>query len=75
MFLNSAQDNYNTEEEDEWNDDLFLDILESMQLLPRGLGGGSSEKIAPPPEAQDTPPALPPKPQVRIQSLYYAVRL
>lgn len=67
------------------NDDLFLGIVESiqsMQLLPRGLAGGG-EKTAAPPETQDTPPppppkpppatkpAVPPKPQVRIQTVSF----
>lgn len=38
------------------------DILESIQLLPRGLGGGGGEKTALLPETQDIPPPLPPKP-------------
>ncbi|XP_071759881.2 ranBP-type and C3HC4-type zinc finger-containing protein 1 [Centroberyx gerrardi] len=37
-------------------------IMESMSLVPRGLGGGGGEKIAPPPETPQTPPPLPPKP-------------
>lgn len=46
-----------------------------MQLFPRGLGGGGGEKTAPPPETQHIPPpppkpAVPPKPQVRIQPLH-----
>lgn len=36
-------------------------IIESIHLFPRGAGGG--EKTAPLPEAQHTPPPLPPKPR------------
>ncbi len=69
-----------------WNVNLLLGILESMQsmhLLPRGLGGDGGEKTAPPPETQHTPPPLlpkppiatkppvPTKPQVRIHTLHH----
>lgn len=40
--------------------DSIMDSMQSMQLLPRGLGGGGGEKAAPP-EAQQTPPPLPPR--------------
>ncbi|XP_041800215.1 ranBP-type and C3HC4-type zinc finger-containing protein 1 isoform X1 [Chelmon rostratus] len=53
----------------------IVESMESMQLLPRGLGGAGGEKTAPPPETLPvlpkpitaTKPAVPPKPPPKPQ--------
>ncbi|XP_045884531.1 ranBP-type and C3HC4-type zinc finger-containing protein 1-like [Micropterus dolomieu] len=46
----------------------IVESMESMQLLPRGLGGGGGEKTAPPPDTEQAPPPpLLPKPPTRTK--------
>lgn len=60
-----------------------MESMQSLQLLPRGLGEGGGEKTGLPPEYQLIPPPLPPKPptaarqpvapepEVRIQTVHH----
>ncbi|XP_070815219.1 ranBP-type and C3HC4-type zinc finger-containing protein 1 [Chaetodon trifascialis] len=64
LFILSAQDAHLTRQQhkldlEQQRLEGIVESMETMQLLPRGLGRAGGEKTAPPPETPHAPPLLP----------------